>query len=114
MSAKGIPLTGFKECDIRGEFGTEVTPELAYRLGRAIGSVTKKPEVIVGGDFRISTPTLMTEMKRGLVDSDAVVYDLGQVSTPYYYFARRRLGIKCGVMVTASHSPPSIMVLNPC
>jgi phosphomannomutase/phosphoglucomutase len=105
MSAKGIPLTGFKECDIRGEFGTEVTPELAYRLGRAIGSVTKKPEVIVGGDFRISTPTLMTEMKRGLVDSNAVVYDLGQVSTPYYYFARRRLGIKMGVMVTASHSP---------
>ena len=105
MSAKGIPLTGFKECDIRGEFGTEVTPELAYRLGRSVGSVTKKPEVIVGGDFRISTPTLMTEMKRGLVDSGAVVYDLGQVSTPYYYFARRRLGIKMGVMVTASHSP---------
>ena len=105
MSAERIPLTGFKECDIRGEFGNEITPELAYRLGRAIGSVTRDPEVVVGGDFRISTPVLMMEIKRGLANSGAVVYDLGQVSTPYYYFARRRLGIKIGVMVTASHSP---------
>jgi phosphomannomutase/phosphoglucomutase len=105
MSSEGIPLSAFKECDIRGEFGTEVTPEVAYRLGRAVGSVTKSPEVVVGGDFRVSTPILIKEIKRGLVESGALVLDLGQVSTPFYYYARRRLGIEAGIMVTASHSP---------
>ena len=105
MSAEGILLTGFKDCDVRGEFGTEVTRALAYRLGRAVGSVVKVPEVVVGGDFRTSTPELMEELKRGLLESGVVVYDLGQVSTPCYYFARRRLGVKPGIMVTASHSP---------
>jgi phosphomannomutase / phosphoglucomutase len=105
MSAEGIPLTGFKDCDVRGEFGTEVTQALAYRVGRAIGSQLKEPAVVVGGDFRTSTPELMEELKRGLVESGAVAYDLGQVSTPCYYFARRKLGIQAGVMVTASHSP---------
>jgi phosphomannomutase/phosphoglucomutase len=105
MSSEGIPLSAFKECDIRGEFGAEVTPGVAYRLGRAVGSVTRNPEVVVGGDFRVSTPILLKEIKRGLVESGAVVFDLGQVSTPFYYFARRRLGIEAGVMVTASHSP---------
>jgi phosphomannomutase/phosphoglucomutase len=74
-------------------------------LGRAVGSVTKNPEVVIGGDFRVSTPMLIKEIKRGLVDSGALVLDLGQVSTPFYYFARRRLGIETGIMVTASHSP---------
>jgi phosphomannomutase / phosphoglucomutase len=105
MSAEGIPLTGFKDCDVRGEFGTEVNNVLAYRMGRALSSITKEANVVVGGDFRISTPELMRDLKQGLVDSGAAVYDLGQVSTPCYYFARRRLGIRTGVMVTASHSP---------
>ena len=105
MSKEAIPLTGFKDCDVRGEFGTEVTPVLAYRVGRAMGSQLKEPVVVVGGDFRTSTAELMEELVRGFVESGAVVYDLGQVSTPCYYFARRKLGIRAGVMVTASHSP---------
>ncbi len=105
MSPEGIPLTGFKDCDVRGEFGTEVNGTLAYRLGRALGSKSKEPRAVVAGDFRTSTPDLMGEIKRGLTESGVVVYDLGQVSTPCYYFARRKLGIETGVMVTASHSP---------
>jgi len=105
MSREGIPLTGFKDCDIRGEFGTEVNNILAYRLGRAVGSRAEEREVIVGGDFRISTPELMKELIRGLTESGVIVHDLGQISTPCYYFARRKLSIKVGVMVTASHSP---------
>ena len=105
MSGKLIPLSGFKDCDVRGEFGTEIDGTLAYRIGRVVGSITKEAQVVVGGDFRTSTPELMKELKRGLVESGVVVYDLGQVSTPCYYFARRNLGIRTGVMVTASHSP---------
>ncbi|OGP88983.1 MAG: hypothetical protein A2156_04885 [Deltaproteobacteria bacterium RBG_16_48_10] len=105
MPTEGIPLTGFKDCDVRGEFGTEVNDVLAYRIGRAVASMTKEPKVVIGGDFRISTPELMKELQRGLVESGVTIYNLGQVSTPCYYFARRKLGIKAGIMVTASHSP---------
>jgi phosphomannomutase / phosphoglucomutase len=113
MSTEGIPLTGFKDCDIRGEFGVEVNGALAYRFGHVVGSVTQERRVVVGGDFRRSTPELMRELKRGLVDSGVVVYDLGQVSTPSFYFARRHLGIKAGIMVTASHSPSAYNGFKP-
>ncbi len=113
MSEEGIPLTAFKDCDVRGEYGTEVNGTLAYRIGRALGSRSKKPRAIVAGDFRISTPELMRELTAGLVESGVVVYDLGQVSTPSYYFARRRLGIETGVMVTASHSPSAYNGFKP-
>ena len=113
MSEKGIPLTGFKDCDVRGEFGTEVNAILAYRIGRAAGSRAEERKVVVGGDFRISTPELMKELIRGLTESGVAVYDLGQVSTPCYYFARRKLGIKTGIMVTASHSPSSCNGFKP-
>jgi len=107
MPQETLPLTGFKECDIRGEVGTDVTPALARRLGQALASLAKDRRVLVGGDFRTSTPQLMAELVRGAAESGAVVYDLGQLSTPAYYFARRRLGIPVAVMVTASHSPPA-------
>lgn len=106
MSQAEIPLAAFRDCDIRGELPLEIVPELTYRLGRAIGTLTPDRRVIVGGDFRLSTPQLLADLKRGLVESGARVLDLGQLSTPAYYFARRHLGIKAGVMVTASHNPP--------
>jgi len=113
MQEAGIPLTGFKECDIRGEFRSEVNEALAYRLGRAFGSVAKERRMVLGGDFRTSTPALVGPLKRGLAESGMVVYDLGQVSTPAYYFARRKLGIRPGIMVTASHSPSAYNGFKP-
>lgn len=107
MCEARIPVSGFKECDIRGEFGSEITRELAYRLGRALGTLAEDKEVLIGGDFRLTTPVLMEELSRGAVESGSRVCELGLVTTPAYYFARRRLGMRTAVMVTASHSPPS-------
>jgi phosphomannomutase/phosphoglucomutase len=106
MQTAKLPLTGFKECDIRGEFGNEISPELAYKVGRAIATFTQARQAVVGGDFRLSTPELMEALTRGLTDSGVHVYALGQLSTPGYYFARRHLGVPVGVMITASHNPP--------
>ncbi|HYO87461.1 MAG TPA: phosphomannomutase/phosphoglucomutase, partial [Candidatus Limnocylindrales bacterium] len=105
MSAAEFPLGGFKECDIRGTFGADITPEVAYRLGRAIATLLPDQPVIIGGDFRTTTVQLMGELRRGLLESGARVLDVGQLSTPGYYFARQALGVTAGVMVTASHSP---------
>lgn len=105
MSGTTLPLGGFKECDVRGVFGEDVTPDVAYRLGRAIATLRPGQPVVIGGDFRTTTMLLMGELRQGLLDSGARVLDLGQLSTPGYYFARHRLGVSVGVMVTASHSP---------
>lgn len=105
MSSTRLPLDGFRDCDIRGVMDTDITTGFAYKLGRALGTLSPNPTVITGGDFRASTPALLAELARGLSASGKDVVMLGQLTTPGYYFARRHLGITTGVMVTASHNP---------
>lgn len=107
MPSARIPVSGFKECDIRGEMGTDITADLAYNLGRALGTLSVDGTVIAGGDFRTSTPDLLAALVRGICDSGARSLDLGQLTTPAYYFARRHLGVRTGAMITASHNPAS-------
>jgi len=95
----------YKACDIRGRFGTELTVSHAARLGAAIGAVKGPATVLVGGDGRTSTPVLKETLIESLTAAGCQVVDLGLVSTPLFYFARQKLGIEAGVMVTASHNP---------
>ncbi len=95
----------YKACDIRGRFGAELTVAHAERLGMAIAEMKGPADVLVGGDGRISTPTLQSALIHSLVEAGCRVVDLGRISTPLFYFARQRLGIETGVMVTASHNP---------
>lgn len=99
----------FKACDVRGVYGEEFTEEAARRIGGAVAELLRRrgeeTRVLVGGDVRVSTPSLKTALLAGLEESGAECIDLGVVPTPLFYFARRRLGIRAGVMVTASHNP---------
>jgi len=95
----------YKACDIRGEFGKELTVAHAAALGHALVRHTRAREVLVAGDARLSTPALKTALSDALVASGARVLDLGAAPTPLFYFARRTLGAPVGVMVTASHNP---------
>ncbi|MHB1000375.1 MAG: phosphomannomutase/phosphoglucomutase [Armatimonadota bacterium] len=96
----------YKACDIRGIYGDDLTDQIAYRIGRAIGTLNPGKTMLVGGDVRISTPALKTAITNGLTDSGVSVVDIGIVPTPVFYFARHHLHIDAGVMVTASHNPP--------
>lgn len=95
----------FKACDIRGAFGTELTAEHATALGHALAVHAKPTQVLVGGDGRLSTPVLKDALIQALVECGIRVLDLGLVPTPVFYYARFKLGIPVGVMVTASHNP---------
>jgi len=96
----------FKACDIRGVFPDELDEGLAFAIGRALGTELSGSACVLGGDVRPSTPVLMSALRDGLLRSGASVVELGAVPTPVVYWARRALGVRGAVIVTASHNPP--------
>ena len=95
----------FHACDIRGIAGTELTNEIAHKIGLAIGVKLTGQKVIVGGDIRLSTPILKEIMIKALLQSGCDVIDIGTVATPVFYYALKATQGTGGVMVTASHNP---------
>lgn len=98
-------MSVFKACDIRGVADTELCDEAALPIARAIGVKLTGKAVVVGGDFRLSTPRLKSLVIKELAESGCRVIDIGAVATPMFYFAIARFAADGGVMVTASHNP---------
>lgn len=96
----------YKDCDIRGVYGEDLTEEIMEGMGRAIAKILDGRSIVVGGDFRTHTPQLKKALIDGLLESGAEVYDVGQVSTPQLYFSKRELETYASAQVTASHNPP--------
>ncbi|WP_349409163.1 phosphoglucosamine mutase [Pseudalkalibacillus sp. SCS-8] len=94
---------------VRGVANTELTPELAFRLGRFGGYVltkeTQKPKIIIGRDTRISGHMLEGALVAGLLSIGAEVMRLGVISTPGVAYLTKALGAQAGVMISASHNP---------
>ena len=95
----------FKAYDIRGIAPEELTPDIAYRIGRALVTYLGVDNVCVGRDMRVSGPLLAAALIEGIRDQGADVTDIGLISTDGLYFAVGRYGFPAGVMVTASHNP---------
>ncbi|MDI6845258.1 MAG: phosphomannomutase/phosphoglucomutase [Candidatus Saccharicenans sp.] len=99
----------FREYDIRGVVGEDLTPELAFLIGRAVASKVKKAgrtEVAVGRDCRLSSPELAGGLIDGLLYSGCRVVDLGVIPTPLVYFSVFYRKKEAAVMITGSHNPP--------
>ena len=108
MRIKKVDKHIFREYDIRGIYSEDLDEDTAYTIGRSFGTYIKGREhykVLVGHDNRISSPSLSKALIKGLVDSNMNVIDLGLVTTPMYYFARKYFNIPAGIMITASHNP---------
>ncbi len=108
VSAVAVPESIWREYDVRGVAGSDLTPELARLLGLAFGRLATAygaQQTLVGRDNRLSSPELARGVVEGLRAAGLAVVDLGQVTTPVFYFARIHLGIEPGIMVTASHNP---------
>lgn len=106
-----FPRTIFREYDVRGVVGTQLTPDLAYHLGRAVTSLGvdrlgRAPVIAVGRDNRPSGDALAAAVRRGIVASGGTAVDVGTLPTPALYFAIQALGTDGGVQVTGSHNPP--------
>lgn len=94
---------------VRGVANSELTPELAFKLGRFGGYILTKdqerPKVIIGRDTRISGHMLEGALVAGLLSIGAEVMRLGTISTPGVSFLTKALGAQAGVMISASHNP---------
>ncbi|HIX70986.1 MULTISPECIES: phosphoglucosamine mutase [Enterococcus] len=97
---------------VRGEANVELTPELAFKLGRCGGYVLsqhensdKRPRVLVGRDTRISGQLLETALISGLLSVGIEVFQLGVISTPGVAYLTRVQKASAGVMISASHNP---------
>lgn len=104
-----IPDTIFRAYDIRGIARHQLTDDIVYQIGLAIGSEAierGEQEIIVARDGRASSPTIAEALIRGLRDSGRDVIDIGLAPTPLLYFATHKLGASSGAMITGSHNPP--------
>ncbi|MCM3768102.1 phosphoglucosamine mutase [Neobacillus niacini] len=94
---------------VRGVANTELTPELAFKVGRFGGYVltkdTARPKVLIGRDTRVSGHMLEGALVAGLLSIGAEVMRLGVISTPGVAYLTKALGAQAGVMISASHNP---------
>ncbi|WP_232700210.1 phosphoglucosamine mutase [Brevibacillus daliensis] len=96
---------------VRGVANTQLTPELAYKIGRVGGYVLtrhkeeSKPKVVIGRDTRISGQMLESALIAGLLSVGAEVMRLGVISTSGVAYLTRAMGADAGVMISASHNP---------
>lgn len=105
---KDINKNIFREYDLRGIYPTEIDANDAYTIGRSFGTYIKQfneTETLVGHDNRHSSPELSEALIKGIRESGMNVIDLGLVTTPMYYAAKKIYKINTGIMVTASHNP---------
>ena len=100
-----MKINCIKAYDIRGELGTQLNEEIAYRIGRAYGDLYQPKTIAVGCDIRLSSESLKQATIQGLNDAGVDVLDLGMTGTEEVYFAAFHLDVQGGIEITASHNP---------
>jgi phosphomannomutase / phosphoglucomutase len=99
----------FREYDIRGIAGVEITEPDVLTLGKAFGTymaAVGKRRVVVGRDCRLTSDRYRDLLVSGMLESGLDIVDIGVCPTPLLYFAIRHLDREGGMMITASHNPP--------
>lgn len=98
--------TIFKAYDIRGRVGSELTPKVAQKVGRAFADwLPKAGPVGVGRDMRPDSKELAESLIEGLRMQGRDVLDIGEVTSDMIYFAVGHNKLAGGAVVTASHNP---------
>ena len=106
-TADELPEEVFRDYDIRGFAGSQITPKFAYKLGTALAIMLKQQHssIYMGRDGRLSSPELAASLAKGLAQYGMNIIDIGAVSAPVLNYAVHCNGkADCGIMVTASHN----------
>jgi phosphomannomutase / phosphoglucomutase len=117
-----LPAAIFREYDIRGTVGDQLTADVARAIGQAFATVGwerlgRAPKLAVGRDNRPSGAEFAGGVQAGVAAAGGVTVDVGELPTPALYFATHTLDVDGGVQVTGSHNPPEFngfkLVLGP-
>jgi len=106
-----LPATIFRQYDIRGLVGQQLTLETARLVGQAYATfawerLKQAPRVAVGRDNRPSGAELSRGIREGIVAAGGSAVDVGELPTPALYFGTKTLPVDGGIQVTGSHNPP--------
>ena len=114
MIIRGI----FRQYDIRGVVGSELTEEAVHATGRGFAALLAErgveAKVVVGRDNRPSGTALRNALVAGLRECGVTVTDIGVVPTPTMYWCLHNLDVAAGIQVTGSHNPPEFNGLKLC
>ena len=98
----------FREYDIRGIAERDLTPDVTWRLGQAIGSYLVRQgchHITLGRDCRLSSDRIRRNLSEGLFETGLSIVDIGVCPTPLLYFSLHHLDPDGGIMITGSHNP---------
>ncbi len=94
---------------VRGVANTGLTPETAFRLGRAgayvLSQQVDRPQIVIGKDTRISGDMLEAALMAGICSVGADVYRVGVLPTPAIAYLTKSIGATAGIVISASHNP---------
>lgn len=95
---------------VRGVANTELTPELAFKLGAAVTTLlmkktNKAPKILIGSDTRRSGHMLEAAMTAGITSTGGDVCSAGVIPTPAVAYLTRKYGLDGGAVISASHNP---------
>ena len=105
-----ISQTIFRQYDVRGIVGRDLTQDVAYGIGRGYAAYLAgkgiSGAVAVGRDNRPSGDALRDALVRGLTECGVDVVDVGLVPTPLLYWTLHHEPVVGGIQITGSHNPP--------
>lgn len=104
MTAQKMQKRLFGTNGVRGVAGSDLTPELVFSIGKALGHM-RTGVIAVGRDTRTSGETFLKALTAGLRATGCDVFDCGILPTPALQFLVRD-GYAAGAVITASHNPP--------
>ncbi|MEI6287147.1 MAG: phosphoglucosamine mutase [Bacillota bacterium] len=95
---------------VRGVANSEVTPEIAYKMGKAATQYfgakhDGRPLVLIGRDTRLSGSMLEAALAAGICSAGGDALSLGVVPTPAVAYLAQKMGADAGVVISASHNP---------
>jgi len=94
---------------VRGVANSELTPELAFKLGKFGAHVLigrkEKARIVIGRDTRISGDLLEHALVAGILSSGCDALCVGVVPTPAISYLTKELNADAGIVISASHNP---------
>lgn len=92
---------------IRGEYGKNLTPDIAIAVGNALAQTKAKPKIVIGHDTRLSADVLTLAISTGILQGGGDVFNVGTIPTAGISFLTKSQNFDFGIIITASHNPPN-------